>query len=34
MDKNGVIIMAAIIGLLIGFFLGRLTPKNMSLYEF
>lgn len=34
MDKNGVIIMAAIIGLLIGFFLGRLTPKNMDLYEF
>lgn len=34
MDKNGAIIMAAIIGLLIGFFLGRLTPKNMGLYEF
>lgn len=34
MDRNGTIIAAGIIGLLIGFFLGRLRPRNMGLYEF
>lgn len=33
MNNNGIII-AAIVGLLIGFFLGRLTPKNMGFYAF
>lgn len=33
MDNNGVII-ASIVGLITGFFLGRLTPKNMNVYIF